>query len=118
MDIAAVGVAAVVTLDDSGSVCRDVKIALGAVAPTPVRAGAAEEVLRGRAADQARIDEAARAAAAEARPIDDIRSSARHRVAIVEALTRRTLQYAISMARKTEIPFEVQRRLAVEAISS
>ena len=118
MDIAAVGVASVVTLDDGGGVSRDVKISLGAVAPTPVRAHSAEEVLRGRAADQAHIDEAARAAAAEARPIDDIRSSARHRLAIVEALTRRTLQYAISMARKTEIPFEVQRRLAVEAISS
>jgi len=106
----------VISLDDSGQVCRDVKIALGAVAPTPIRARAAEEILRGQAVDQERIDEVARAAAAEARPIDDIRGSARHRRAIVEALTRRTVEYAVQMAQKTELPFEVQRRLAVEAI--
>jgi len=116
MDIAAAGVASVISLDDSGQVCRDVKIALGAVAPTPIRARAAEEILRGQAVDQERIDEVARAAAAEARPIDDIRGSARHRRAIVEALTRRTVEYAVQMAQKTELPFEVQRRLAVEAI--
>ena len=117
MDIAAVGVASVVSLDSTGQVCRDVRIALGAVSPTPIRASAAEETLRGQPADREHIDEAARAAAAGCRPIDDIRASARHRWAIVEALTRRTLEYAVQIARKVEIPFEAQRGLAVEAIS-
>ena len=117
MDIAAVGVASVVSLDSTGQVCRDVRIALGAVSPTPIRASAAEETLRGQPADREHIDEAARAAAAGCRPIDDIRASARHRRAIVEALTRRTLEYAVQIARKVEIPFEAQRGLAVEAIS-
>ena len=61
------------------------------------------------------IDEASRAAADESRPIDDIRGSANHRRAIVEALTRRTLQYSVQMARGSEIPFEVQRDLSVGA---
>ena len=116
MDIAAVGVASVISLDNKGRVCRDVKIALGAVAPTPIRASAAEEVLRGQPVDQEHIDDASRAAGAESRPIDDIRNSARHRRAIVEALTRRSLQYAVQIAQKTEIPFPIQRALAVEAI--
>ena len=115
MDIAAVGVTSVVSLDGGGQTCRDVKIALGAVAATPIRAKAAEAVLRGRRLDQELIDEASRVGAAESRPIDDIRGSARHRRTIVETLTRRTLQYAIQMARSTEIPFEVQRDLAVGA---
>ena len=117
MDIAAVGVTSVISLDSRGQVCGDAKIALGAVAPTPIRATAAEEILKGQRLDEDRIDAAAREAAALSRPIDDIRSSARHRLAIVEALTRRTLQNAIKMAQKTEMPFEVQRGLAVEAIS-
>ena len=115
MDIAAVGVTSVVSLDGRGRTFRDVKIALGAVAATPIRAKAAEAVLRSKPLDQEIIDEASRAAAAESRPIDDIRGSASHRRAIVESLTRRTLQYAIQMARRTEIPFEVQRDLAVGA---
>ena len=101
MDIAAVGVTSIVSLHSRDQVCRDVKIALGAVAPTPIRARAAEEVLRDQPADHEHIDRAARAAAGESRPIDDIRGSARHRLAIVEALTRRSLQYAVQMAQKT-----------------
>ena len=49
MDISAVGVASVVSLRDRGRVCGDVKIALGAVAPTPIRAYSAEALLRGQA---------------------------------------------------------------------
>ena len=115
MDIAAVGVTSVVFLDDAGKMCRDLKIALGAVAETPIRAKNAEAVLRGKPPDQNIIDEASRAAAKESRPIDDIRNSAGHRRAIVEALTRRTLEYAVQMANGTTIPFDVQRDLAVGA---
>ena len=49
MDIATVGVASSLTIDASG-VCADARIVLGAVAPTPIRAGDAEEVLRGKKA--------------------------------------------------------------------
>ena len=117
MDIAAVGVASVVSLDRTGQVFRQVKIVLGAVGPTPFEAKAAAEVLVGKQVTQGIIDEAARVAVSEARPVDDIRATAAHRRAIVEPLTRRTLQYAVQMARSSDIPFEMQRDLAVEAFS-
>jgi CO/xanthine dehydrogenase FAD-binding subunit len=62
------------------------------------------------------MQEAARAAMEEARPIDDIRGTAHHRRAIVESLTRRTLDYAMQMAQGKNFPFQTQRGLAVEAI--
>jgi carbon-monoxide dehydrogenase medium subunit len=116
MDIAAVGAAAVVTLEGGDGVCREVRIALGAVAATPMRATSAEAVLRGQRPDAARLQQAARAAMEEARPIDDIRGTARHRRAIVEALTERTLRTAVQMAQGTNFPFQTQRALAVEAM--
>ena len=115
MDIAAVGVAASVSLDPEEGVCSEVRIALGAVAATPIRAHAAEEVLIGRRADEGLIVEAAKAAQVESRPITDIRSTGEHRRAIVEVLTRRALRHSLDMARGTGLSFELQRNLAVEA---
>ena len=71
--------------------CEDVRIVLGAVAPTPVRAKRAEEILRGKALTEERIHEAARVAVTEAQPIDDVRGSAWYRREMVELLTRRQL---------------------------
>jgi aerobic carbon-monoxide dehydrogenase medium subunit len=115
MDISAVGVASVITLESVDGVCQEVRIAMGAVGPTVLRARSAEALLRGQHADAALIQQAARAAMEEARPIDDIRGTARHRRAIVEALAGRTLQSAIQMAQGTDFPFQTQRALAVEA---
>jgi carbon-monoxide dehydrogenase medium subunit len=116
MDISAVGVASVVTLEGRDGVCREVRIALGAVAPTVMRAKSAEVILRGQRLDAALIQQAARAAMEDARPIDDIRGTARHRRAIVEALIGRTLRSAIQMAQGTNFPLRTQRALAVEAM--
>jgi carbon-monoxide dehydrogenase medium subunit len=116
MDIAMVGVASVVSLEGKDGVCRDVTIALGAVAPTVIRAGSAEACLRGQRLDAGRLQRAAEAAMEDARPIDDIRGTAQHRRAIVGALVRRTLQYATQMAQGTSLPFRTQRGLAVEAL--
>ena len=74
--------------------CTRARIALGAVAPTVIRVAEAEALLEGRALDSALIDEAARAAVAAARPIDDIRASAEYRRHTVEVLTRRLLREA------------------------
>lgn len=115
MDIATVGVASVVALQDRGSVCREVRIALGAVAATPIRAYAAEEMLRGQSITQELIGRAAQEAESRVTPIDDIRGTAVHRKAMVGVLTQRTLERAVAMARKEPMPFEVQRRLAVQA---
>jgi carbon-monoxide dehydrogenase medium subunit len=67
-------------------------IALGAVAPVVVRASAAESFLVGKSLDEETIAEAARLAVQAASPIDDIRSSAEYRRAMVEALTARALR--------------------------
>jgi carbon-monoxide dehydrogenase medium subunit len=116
MDISTVGVASVVTLEGGDGVCREVRIALGAVAPTVLRARSAESLLRGQRLEAGLIQQAARTATEEARPIDDIRGTARHRKAIVEALIGRTLRSAIQMAQGTSVPFRTQRALAVEAM--
>ena len=115
MDIATLGVAAVVRLQNGGSVCAEVRIALGAVAPTPIRAYAAEDLLRGQPLTQKLVEAAARQAQGAARPIDDLRGSAEYRRAMVEVLTKRTLERAIEAARSGPMPFELQRSLAVQA---
>lgn len=115
MDIATVGVASVVSLQDRGTVCRDAKIALGAVAPEPVRAHGAEDMLRGQVLTPELIAAAASEAQRGSSPIDDIRGTGEHRKAMVLVLTQRTLERAIAMARREPMPFEVQRRLAVQA---
>lgn len=116
MDIATVGVASVVSLQDNGRTCRDVKIALSAVAPTPIRAYTAEERLRGQAITPELVEAAAQEAQNRAIPIDDVRGSATYRKEIVGVLTQRTLERAIDMARGVPMPFELQRDLAVEAV--
>ena len=105
MDIATVGVASLVSLEDRGRACRQVRIALGAVAATPIRAYAAEDMLRGRPITPELIEAAAREAQDRATPIDDIRGSASHRKTIVGVLTKRTLEHAVEMARQGSMPF-------------
>ena len=85
-DLAIVGVAVIATLD--GERCQNVKIVLGAVAPTPMRARNAEEVLEGKEIDDALIENAAQAAADESRPITDVRASADYRKEMVKVFTR------------------------------
>lgn len=67
-------------------------IALGAVAPTVVRAPEAEAYLVGRTLTEETVAEAARLAAMQARPIDDIRGSAAYRLAMTETLVARLLR--------------------------
>ena len=90
MDLAVVGVAALALCRDG--VCKAVRIALGAVAPTPARARRAEEILLGKSLSKALIEEAALNASTECRPIDDHRGSAEYRCDMVYAMTRRALQ--------------------------
>jgi carbon-monoxide dehydrogenase medium subunit len=97
MDVALVGAAALVVPD--GPAVGDVKIALSAVAPTPIRAKAAEEILRGKVPDSALIEAAARAAAASSRPISDVRARADLRRERVETLTDQVLRLAMRAAK-------------------
>ncbi len=97
MELATVGVAVRITLE--GDVCRNVRIVLGAVAPTAIRATEAESLLTGVAPDDERIEQAARAALAAARPISDVRASADYRREMVGVLTRRAIRQALAQAR-------------------
>jgi carbon-monoxide dehydrogenase medium subunit len=96
-DIAKVNVAVIVAVADNR--CRDVKIALGSVAPTVIRATKAEEILKGEELDEKRITGAAEAAAKEARPITDVRSSAEYRKEMVKVLVRDGLEKAVERAK-------------------
>jgi carbon-monoxide dehydrogenase medium subunit len=91
MDLALVGVAASLRLDGGKRVCKEVRIALGAVAPTPMRALKAEEVLMNKEADEHLAMEAGKVAAQEARPISDIRASKEYRTEMVRVLTKRAV---------------------------
>lgn len=93
MDIAVVSCSAVVSLDPRGR-CLGARLALGAVAPVPLRATAAEQLLQGERLTPAAIRAAAAQARAEARPITDVRASAEYRREMVEVLARRVLQAA------------------------
>lgn len=83
--------AAVMVEPDGNGRLVQVRIALGAVAPTPIRAHAAEDALRGQALAPGVISEAAHLAAVATCPIDDIRSSAAYRQRVVEVLVCRLL---------------------------
>ncbi|MFH0915400.1 MAG: xanthine dehydrogenase family protein subunit M [bacterium] len=97
MDVAMVGVAALIVPE--GEACGDVRIVLSAVAPTPIRAKKAESILRGQVPMEALIEEAARAAAEESRPITDLRGSAQSRRNIVETLTNQVIHQALRAAK-------------------
>jgi carbon-monoxide dehydrogenase medium subunit len=103
MDIAMVGVAVLMTPDSGKNSIADVRIGLGAVAPTPVRAPKAEALLRGKTLTASLLREVAALAASESSPIDDQRSSAEYRRWIVEALTRKGLEQTWKAATGKEI---------------
>jgi carbon-monoxide dehydrogenase medium subunit len=90
--IAVVGVAVAATLDDKNAHVIDVKIALGAVAPTPIRARKAEAVLKGKALTKDFIEKAAQEAANESKPISDVRGSSNYRKQMVKIMTKQALK--------------------------
>jgi aerobic carbon-monoxide dehydrogenase medium subunit len=101
-DFATVAVAATFTLD-SASAAHHVRIALGGVGPTPLRAVRAEKALEGNSADAGALVRAAHAAPEDARPTDDLRGSIEYKRAMVEIYTHRALARALERAhgRKT-----------------
>jgi len=80
-----------VSMSVEGGKCQNVRIALGAVAPTPILATRAAAVIEGKALDDELIARAAQAAADEISPIDDIRASAWYRRQMTNELVLRIL---------------------------
>lgn len=91
-DKALVGVAAVVDGDAASGVCRELRLGLGGVNPTPVRLPRAEAVARGQRLTDDVIRAVARAAAEEVEPIADVQGSPEYRRQMVEVWAARTLR--------------------------
>lgn len=91
--LAVVGVAAAVAMD--GDVCKEARIALGAAAPTPMRAVKAEQFIRGRVVTEELLEEVGRCAAAESKTRTSIRGSEDYRRDMVRVFTKRALRKAI-----------------------
>jgi carbon-monoxide dehydrogenase medium subunit len=96
LDLAIVGVGVVINWEPSTKVCKEVKIALGAVAPTPIRSKKSEEMIKGKKITESMIESAAEKAMEESKPIDDHRSSAEYRRHMVGILTKRGISSVVS----------------------
>ena len=92
VDLAIVGVSVVASISEDAKKWETVKIALGAVAPTPMRALKAEAAINGKPIAPEVIEKAALLASEESRPISDIRGSAWYRKEMVKVLVRRSLE--------------------------
>ncbi len=88
-----VGAAVSLALDPGGS-CREIRIALGGVAPTPVRARKAEEILRGKVLNAGLIQKAAEAVSDDTAAIPDIVASEEYKEKIARVLVRRMIKEA------------------------
>jgi carbon-monoxide dehydrogenase medium subunit len=99
MDIAVCNAAASVTLSNDGNTFEAARIAVGAVAPTPLFVQEAGDTLAGQPVSDETIDKAAQAAADAARPITDMRGSAAQRTHLAGVLTRRVIKTAIARAK-------------------
>jgi carbon-monoxide dehydrogenase medium subunit len=97
MDIAVVGAGVALTLDPDGT-CTACRVALGAVAPTPLAVPEAAAALVGRRLDEAALAELEAAARAAARPIDDMRGTIVYRVRVVGVLAKRAAIIAAQRA--------------------
>jgi carbon-monoxide dehydrogenase medium subunit len=100
MEISVVCVAARLDLDATLERCLEARVVLGAVAPTAVRAHAAERLLEGQPVGGEAFRRAAEAAQEACRPIDDVRASAGFRQHLVGVLVRRALDRCVERARR------------------
>lgn len=90
--ISVVHLAVVLTIGDDGDTLTAVDMTLGSVAPTIINATEAETYLTGRTLTDETIAEAARLAAHEPTPIDDVRSTATYRTHMISVMVRRALE--------------------------
>ena len=106
MDIAVVGVGASVELDESKQNFVSARIALGAVAATPLFAQAAGDALAGQPVNDESIAKAGAAAKEIATPITDMRGTADYRKHLIGVLVERVVNAAVSQARGEAICYK------------
>ena len=95
MEIAMIGVAALLTVEPEENRCIEAKLALATAAPTPIRAKEAEKVLTGKTVDTDIIEEAAQTASKEASPRTSWRTTEEYRRDLIPVLVRRAIQTAL-----------------------
>jgi xanthine dehydrogenase FAD-binding subunit len=95
LDIAAISIAAGARIE--GAVLRDVRVAFGAVAPTPIRAPRTEAALEGRSPDAATLEAAVHAALEEVHPISDVRASDWYRRELIHNMLKRVLTHVCQL---------------------
>lgn len=86
-----------VRLEIAGGVCKDARIVLGSMAPTPLRCAKAEQKLIGKAADKELVSQCAMTAEGETKPIDDVRATAWYRQKACVALVTQALSRAAGL---------------------
>lgn len=114
MEIAVVGAAAVVELNDDDTLA-DVSVALTAVAPTIIGVDVELDALTGRLVDPALLDTIAQAASTSARPISDLRASDEYRRHTVGVMARRAVDAAARRAEGESIAVPVNQALGIGA---
>ena len=95
LDIAAISIAAGARRD--GAVLRDVRVAFGAVAPTPIRAPRTEAALEGHVPDAATLEAAVHAALEEIHPISDVRATDWYRRELIRNMLKRILTHVCQL---------------------
>ncbi len=96
LDLAVVSLAALVSLDPEGRALEEVRLAAGAVGPTPLRLPGAEEILRGAAPEPEVLARAAAAAQEECSPWDDVRASRWYRREMIGVWLPRVVAKALA----------------------
>jgi CO/xanthine dehydrogenase FAD-binding subunit len=96
MDIGIVNIAILLDADVSSGFCNQIMIALGAVAPRPIRAKKAEALLNANRLTSELIQEAAEVASDEATPISDFRASAGYRKDLVKNLVAKGIDQILN----------------------
>ncbi len=99
LEISNVGVAVWLSLKEMNGPVDDIRVALGAVGPTPILAESVKEELIGKIPTDDVIQKAAKAARRDARPIDDHRGLAEYRAMMVETLTEKMIRSALERAK-------------------
>ncbi len=95
-DLSKVSIAVAIVQQDG--ICKDCRIALGAVAPIPFRARKSEEIMIGKRWDQKLIEKVSAEVSNEISPIDDIRSTAWYRKEVAKVMAREAIQIAWNRA--------------------
>ncbi|HEY7556085.1 MAG TPA: xanthine dehydrogenase family protein subunit M [Candidatus Binatia bacterium] len=120
-DYATVSAAAVLTLDKNLKTINDVRIALGSVGTTPIRATAAEAVLRGQPVKAEAFAEAGEKAKEAVDPISDFRGSAGYKKEMAAVFVRRALEKALADVRqqartKTAVKPKARKKATTKAV--